>query len=130
MQEQQRDWKKSTRCGNAACVEVDTTSDENYVLVHDSKDASPELRYARSEWATVLGAIAAANESGQVEFSASYATAEQQNPATTVLVQAELGKYALLDSRQPDVLLDNFDADEAKVFVDAAASGEFSVATA
>ncbi len=60
---QPTDWRKSSFCGSAACVEVAQTGDE--FLVRDSKNAeSPVLRFTPEEWAAFVAGINAG------EFSA------------------------------------------------------------
>jgi hypothetical protein len=52
------DWRKSSFCGNAACVEVAKAGDDFYV--RDSKDAeSPVLRFTRDEWAAFVAGVSA-----------------------------------------------------------------------
>jgi hypothetical protein len=48
------DWRKSSFCGNGACVEVALVGDE--ILVRDGKNplCTPALRFTRSEWAAFL----------------------------------------------------------------------------
>lgn len=57
------DWRKSSFCGNSACVEVATAGDE--FLVRDSKNSdSPVLKFTRDEWAAFVAGVSAG------EFSA------------------------------------------------------------
>ena len=51
-------WRKSSRCGTSACVEVAKVGDE--VLIRDSKDphAAP-LRFTGAEWEAFVAGVAA-----------------------------------------------------------------------
>jgi hypothetical protein len=52
------DWRKSSFCGNSACVEVATDGGE--FLVRDSKSAdSPVLKFTREEWAAFVAGVSA-----------------------------------------------------------------------
>ncbi len=51
-------WRKSTRCGTGACVEVAGSGDHS--LVRDAKDpAGPVLAFSRPAWRTFLTALRA-----------------------------------------------------------------------
>jgi hypothetical protein len=57
------EWRKSSRCGNAACVEVAKAGDD--FLVRDSKDADGAvLRFTKDEWVAFVAGVNAG------EFSA------------------------------------------------------------
>jgi hypothetical protein len=57
------DWRKSSFCGNGACVEVAKSGDEFFV--RDSKDGnSPVLRFTKDEWVAFVAGVSAG------EFSA------------------------------------------------------------
>jgi hypothetical protein len=52
------DWRKSSFCGNSACVEVAAAGDEFYV--RDSKVSdSPVLKFTRDEWAAFVAGVTA-----------------------------------------------------------------------
>ena len=50
-------WRKSSRCGNAACVEVNT--DDESVLIRDSKRPSsdPWLSISRGAWSDFVAGV-------------------------------------------------------------------------
>jgi len=48
-------WRRSTRCGSAACVEV-AMADGRY-LVRDSKNPQVELSFSADEWAAFTEGI-------------------------------------------------------------------------
>ncbi len=51
-------WRKSTRCGSSACVEV--ARDGGDYLMRDSKNPDqPALRFGQAEWEEFLGQIQA-----------------------------------------------------------------------
>lgn len=51
-------WRKSTRCGTNACIEVAKVADE--YLIRDSKDAQAEpLRFTAAEWEAFVEGVAA-----------------------------------------------------------------------
>jgi hypothetical protein len=46
-------WRKSSRCGTGACVEV--ASQDNEILMRDSKNPdTPPLRFSRAEWSAFI----------------------------------------------------------------------------
>ena len=56
-------WRKSSRCGTAACVEVAKVADE--YLIRDSKDPKVEpLRFTEGEWEAFVEGVA----SGEFRF--------------------------------------------------------------
>lgn len=49
-------WRRSSRCGNSACVEVASLGDE--VAVRDSKNhGGPVLTYSREEWRDFVAGV-------------------------------------------------------------------------
>lgn len=50
------DWRRSTRCGNATCVEVAKVEDQ--YLIRDSKnpDAAP-LAFTKAEWEAFVAGV-------------------------------------------------------------------------
>lgn len=53
---QQSEWRRSSYCGNGACVEVART--EGGFLVRDAKDAqSPVLTFTPEEWAAFVAGV-------------------------------------------------------------------------
>ncbi|HEY6594743.1 MAG TPA: DUF397 domain-containing protein [Asanoa sp.] len=51
-------WRRSTRCGGGACVEVAT--DGNTILTRDAKaPLDPSLAFTRSAWIDFMGDIKA-----------------------------------------------------------------------
>ena len=49
-------WRKATRCGTAACVEVARVGNE--ILIRDSKDPEAEpLRFSPPEWAAFVEGV-------------------------------------------------------------------------
>ena len=52
----QLDWRKSSRCGNATCVEVAKGNDG--VFVRDSKKPELVLSFTPQEWAAFIDAAA------------------------------------------------------------------------
>jgi len=60
-----QEWRRSSFCGDGACVEVAREGDE--ILVRDSKDSDgPVLRFTPEEWAAFLGGV----EAGEFRFDA------------------------------------------------------------
>jgi predicted secreted Zn-dependent protease len=50
------EWRKSSFCGNGACVEVAVAGED--FLVRDSKDSdSPVLKFTRDEWAAFVAGV-------------------------------------------------------------------------
>jgi hypothetical protein len=53
---QQPEWRRSSYCGNGACVEV-ARSDEGF-LVRDAKDPnSPVLSFTPNEWSAFVAGV-------------------------------------------------------------------------
>lgn len=53
-------WRKSTRCGSNACVEVSRDGD-NYLMRDSKNPRQPALRFGQAEWEDFLGGIQAGN---------------------------------------------------------------------
>jgi hypothetical protein len=51
----QRFWRRSSRCESGSCVEVAITRAEVYVRSSDDPDV--ELKFSRSEWVEFLAAV-------------------------------------------------------------------------
>jgi hypothetical protein len=49
-------WRKSTKCDSASCVEVARV--DNGVMLRDSKDSDgPTLTFSRTEWTSFVSAL-------------------------------------------------------------------------
>lgn len=63
-QDSQPSWRRSTRCGTGACVEVAKVGDS--YLVRDSKNPEgPALNFTSAEWEAFAAGMAA----GEFQFS-------------------------------------------------------------
>ena len=55
-EQQKTVWRKSTRCGSSACVEIAMT--ESAILMRDSKDLNvPALHFSKNSWVDFVSAI-------------------------------------------------------------------------
>jgi hypothetical protein len=58
----QPEWRRSSRCGSAACIEV-AKSGSRY-LIRDSKNPDVELSFSAEEWAAFANGV----EAGDFRF--------------------------------------------------------------
>lgn len=50
-------WRKSSKCGNATCVEVARVDDDTYLIRDSKRPAEPALSFTREEWVAFVEGV-------------------------------------------------------------------------
>lgn len=57
-------WRKSSKCGNATCVEVARMDDDTYLIRDSKQPAQPALSFTKDEWVAFVAGV----QAGEFQF--------------------------------------------------------------